>query len=40
MIALTPFKDQLWILGDAFLRDFYVAIDYDDKTVDIYGDFK
>ena len=27
-------------MGDAFLRDFYVAIDYDDKRVDIYGYFR
>ena len=28
------------MLGDAFLRDIYVAIDYDENTVDMYGHLK
>ena len=38
MVQSSP-VNLVWILGDSFLRDFYVAIDYDNRTLDMYGKF-
>ena len=37
LMVSSSHNEDLWILGDAFIRDIYVAIDYDNLTVDMYG---
>ena len=39
LMVSSSHDDGLWILGDAFIRDIYVAIDYDHLKVDMYGHF-
>ena len=40
LLTVGPSNYNFWILGDAFIRDFYIVLDYDRGVVDIYGDFE
>ena len=40
LLTVAPSNYEFWILGDAFIRDFYIILDYDSGVVDIYGDFE
>ena len=39
ILTVGPSSYDFWILGDAFIRDFYVILDYDEGKVEMYGDF-
>ena len=38
-IGKTTLKD-FWVLGEAFIRDFYIEIDYDNSKINMHGDFR
>ncbi len=35
-LLVSPIQSQMWILGDVFIRNYYVVIKYDEGVIDLY----
>ena len=35
-LLMSPIRSSMWILGDVFIRNYYVAIKYDEGVIDLY----